>query len=197
LTYQNTYRRAREIFHSDADPAFLGQVDPLKLGQYLTSRSAVSRELREVRIYRGCPAALKDPRGYGANQRQTVVQEGRGQGKVKFIVRTLRYPSDWPSSPPQEKGIDVALAVDFVMMGVRREYDVGIVVSTDTDLVPALEAVTALPSLRCEVAAFSRPKVHCRRLSVKTTPVWCHWIGEPDYVSLSDHTDYNQATITI
>ena len=63
---------------------------------------------------------------------------------MKVIQRTLRYPSDWPSRKAQEKGIDVALAVDFVMMAVAEEYDVGVLMSTDTDLKPALEAVVAL-----------------------------------------------------
>lgn len=197
VDYQNMYSRAREVFHSGADRAFFGQIDPLKLGEYLAPRSAIPRELTEVRVYRGRPDPLKDARGYGANLRQAAVQEARGRGKVKFISRGLRYPSDWPRSKPQEKGIDVALAVDFVVMAVRREYDVGIVVSTDSDLVPALEAVAALPLVRCEVAAFSCPNMHCRRLSVKGAAVWCHWIDEAAYIAMSDHTDYNQPMITI
>ena len=61
-----------------------------------------------------------------------------------MIARDLRYPAGWPAQPAQEKGIDVALAVDFVMMAARREFDVGVLFSSDTDLVPALEAVVAL-----------------------------------------------------
>jgi hypothetical protein len=38
----------------------------------------------------------------------------------------LRYPPEWPRLPAQERGIDVALAVDFVMMAAHVEYDVGI-----------------------------------------------------------------------
>lgn len=197
IDYQNAYRRAREVFHSEADPAYFGQVDPFRLGEYLASCSAVSRELTQVRVYRGCPAAFKDSQGYGANLRQTAVQEARGQGKVKFIIRTLRYPSDWPKSRPQEKGIDVALAVDFVGMALRGEYDIGIIMSTDSDLVPALEAVAVLSSARCEVAAFARPGMHCRRLSIKGARVWCHWIDQATYGAMSDHTDYNQPVITI
>jgi hypothetical protein len=44
----------------------------------------------------------------------------------------------------EEKGIDVALAIDFVTMAVRGEYDVGVIMSTDTDLKPALEAVAQM-----------------------------------------------------
>ncbi len=41
--------------------------------------------------------------------------------------------------PAQEKGIDVALCIDFVAMAIDGLYDVGVIVSTDTDLLPALE----------------------------------------------------------
>ena len=80
---------------------------------------------------------------------------------MTVITRDLRYPPDWPRRPAQEKGIDVALAVDFVMMAARGEYDVGILFSSDTDLVPALEAVIALrpdDPPACEVAAWACPR---------------------------------------
>lgn len=53
-----------------------------------------------------------------------------------MVARDLRYPAGWPAQPAQEKGIDVALAVDVVMMAARREFDVGVLFSSDTDLVP-------------------------------------------------------------
>ena len=37
-----------------------------------------------------------------------------------------------PGERPREKGIDIALAIDFAMMAVRGEYYVGILMSTDT-----------------------------------------------------------------
>ena len=47
---------------------------------------------------------------------------------------------DW-ATPAQEKGIDVALAIDFVRLAITGAYDVGVMMSTDTDLVPALRFV--------------------------------------------------------
>lgn len=38
-----------------------------------------------------------------------------------------------------EKGVDVRLAVDIVTMAQERQYDVGIVISSDTDLIPAMQ----------------------------------------------------------
>jgi uncharacterized LabA/DUF88 family protein len=46
----------------------------------------------------------------------------------------------WPEQPAEEKGVDVALGIDFVRLAVRGAHDVGVLMSTDTDLVPALEA---------------------------------------------------------
>ena len=56
----------------------------------------------------------------------------------------------------------MALAVDFVMMVARCGYDVGILFSSDTDLVPALEAVLALrpqdpPACRSRPPTRARP----------------------------------------
>lgn len=42
-----------------------------------------------------------------------------------------------------EKGVDVRLAVDIVTMAQDRKYDVGYVISSDTDLIPAMQAAQA------------------------------------------------------
>ena len=120
-----------------------------------------------------------------------------GRGLVKVISRPLRYPADWPANPAQEKGIDVALAVDFVTMAVRREFDIGVLMSTDSDLLPALEAVVGLsgrPYPRCEVAAWSRPGAYSRRLRVAGAKVWCHWLRPEDYAAAADLSDYTLPT---
>lgn len=43
-----------------------------------------------------------------------------------------------------EKGVDVRLAVDIVTMAQAKKYDVGIVISSDTDLIPAMQAAQKL-----------------------------------------------------
>jgi uncharacterized LabA/DUF88 family protein len=89
--------------------------------------------------------------------------------------------------------VDVALAVDFVQLAMVEEFDVGVIMSTDTDLRPALDAVLRLrqggPTI--EVAAWSRCDRYCARLSIPGEKVWCHWLSESDYFALGDHTDYN------
>src|SRR5438477_471755 len=117
-----------------------GQTDPLKLAEIIVRKDVHGHELSDVLVYRGRPDSLGEPTAYSANLRQCRRWE-RSSAEVRVIVRALRYPAAWPREKAEEKGIDVALAIDFVMTAVRGDYDVGVVVSTDTDLKPALEAV--------------------------------------------------------
>lgn len=81
------------------------------------------------------------------------------------------------------------------MMAVRDEYDVGILMSNDTDLRPALEEVMALGSQTVEVAAWEplpgrqRYRLRLIGLAPQRQPR-CHWIDYSDYQSIQDTTDY-------
>lgn len=189
LDYQNVYMSARSLFHPMGAPHWNGQIDPLALGRLLVDRSPFDRELAGVRVYRGLPESTKDPKGYGASQRQ--ISSWAQAPEIEVITRTLRYPQNWPTEKPKEKGIDVALAIDFALMDVRGDYDVGVLMSTDTDLKPALEAVAGSGTARAEVAAWSNPNGYSRRLSIKGRNLWCHWLDETDYLRVRDTRDYN------
>ena len=69
---------------------------------------------------------------------------------------------------------------------------VGILFSSDTDLVPALEAVLALrPGDRaCEVAAWAAPGRRPRSLSVRGASIRSHLLTQADYRSVADLSDY-------
>lgn len=197
VDYQNAYREARRAFHSEDDPHFFGQFDPLRLGLHLEQDSAEARVLAGVRIYRGLPSSSRDPRSYSAARRQ--MDSWRRDPRVQVIDRPIRYPVGWPGQcgdqKPQEKGIDVALALDFAIFGAERRYDVGIVVSADTDLKPALEFVAAKRrawgSPVPEVAAWSADNGnHSKRLSLPGERLYCHWIKRSIYLGIRDETDY-------
>jgi uncharacterized LabA/DUF88 family protein len=193
--YQNVYRRARGAFALEDEPGNRGHVNPLALAEVIVQQGLPDRYLSEVRVYRGQPDATKDPRGYTAATRQ--VAAWAKLPKVKVITRTLRYPPNWPNclERPQEKGIDVALAVDFVTSAINGAYDIGIVMSVDTDLKPALEAVARINSNyhpRCEVAAWSPTKkgAYGRRLSIDNANLWCHWLDKSVFDSVADTKNY-------
>ena len=192
LDYQNVYHRARDSFCAPDASASAGQVDPLTLGHLLAGRVPGGR-LGGVRVYCGRPSQRRDARSYAAHQRQTDRQVSRGGGLVTVIARDLRYPPDWPRRSAEEKGIDVALAVDLVMMVASRECDVGILFSSDTDLVPALEAVLALrpgDPPACEVAAWAAPGTRPRSLSVPGASIRRHLLSEAEYRAVADPTYY-------
>lgn len=188
---QNVIRDAKEAFHVPSDPASYGHVYPDRLASLLVSLGIQPRVLDEVRIYTGAPANAHQPVAYRAHMKQRSVWIGAG---VKVFPRTLRYPPDWPQTKAQEKGVDVALAVDLVRYAlVEKTFDIGIVVSTDTDLVPALEAVTDGPAARAwgwprvEVTTWAPNK---KQLRVPGKNIWCYKLDRDQYESVRDHTNY-------
>jgi hypothetical protein len=189
---QNVYKDARRAFFQDSDPSNLGQVDHAKLATLLAERGIAppgkTRVLEECRVYVGIPSSDRDPRANAARLRQKAAWERSG---AKVFGRPLQYPRDWPQHKEQEKGVDVALAVDFVINAARKNFDIGILVSTDTDLVPALEAGDSL------YRAWGTPKIEVsswkpsrKRLQVPGRPLWCHLLERADYDLVKDETRY-------
>lgn len=191
VDYQNVFMAARRGFHSGPYGPTAGQIDPLKLGQLIVDRRRRPSVLQQVRVYRGLPDATKQPQPYAANERQTAAWVRSPQ--VEVVRRPLRYPGGWPKDRLQEKGVDVALGIDFVRLAVRGAFDVGVLFSTDTDLVPALEAALEIKTVgvHVEVAAW-KAKCANRRLSVGGNLPWCHQLYDVDYQAVRDNRDYNQ-----
>jgi uncharacterized LabA/DUF88 family protein len=197
LDYQNVYKGAREAFHPWGAPFWEGQVDPERLGDLIIQKAPqFNRELTQIRIYRGQPDPEREKRAFAANDRQcSYWRDQQACPRTHVTTRTLQYPSEWPREKAREKGTDVALAIDFVAMAVRGQYEVGILMSADTDLKPALEFVHSLPGTpfpRCEVAAWSSETGYSRRLSISGARIWCHWLDRSDYRAVADQTDYTQ-----
>ncbi|HET9895414.1 MAG TPA: NYN domain-containing protein [Streptosporangiaceae bacterium] len=88
--------------------------------------------------------------------------------------------------PPQEKGIDVALAVDLVHLAYRRQYNALVVFSSDTDLLPALELVVSLRLGHVGVACWSGAKP--LRFAGTNRP-WCHFLGQNDWEAVIEDWD--------
>jgi hypothetical protein len=87
---------------------------------------------------------------------------------------------------------DVQLAIDFVTGAIDGDYDVGVIASTDTDLVPAVDFVlTRIAGIRAvEVVAWVDPGGYGPRLQSKVRPVWCHYLKRADYDRIADATNY-------
>lgn len=190
IDHQNTYMRARECFFHEGDPHILGQYKPLLLGKALCPDSDPDRVLTHVRVYCGMPSNEKDRKGYSARRRQITMWSGDAP-TVQTFARPLRYPPNYPSESAQEKGVDVALAVDCVRMAVKGEYDVGILVSEDTDLRPVLEAILDLdrgPTI--EVASWQPLYERPRFLTIPDRYVKVHLLDRRTYDAVADQKDY-------
>ena len=188
---QNAYRRARDRFFPNPQSSIEGQFDPVKLGQLIASRGGpggMPCSLSDVRIYSGRPDPNRNKRTHAAHMRQS--NRWTADGAI-VITRGLRYPPAWTRQPPQEKGIDVALAIDFVRLAIAGAYNVGVMMSTDTDLLPALEFVHGHNPgvIHAAVAAWGIP-TDSQRLRLPSASVWCHWLDQADYNAVADRTRY-------
>ena len=195
VDWQNLLMSARSAFHraEGRSTSSDGQIDPIALGQLICTRppSGRTRELHEVRIYRGEPSPNENPKMHAAHAAQRNAWEQAG---ARVITRPLQYLRDRRTGAviAHEKGVDVQIAVDLVTGAVDGRYDIGIVFSGDTDLRPALEYVANRfsPIPRVEVAAWDRGRK--RRGLTFNAPGgrWCHYLSADDYRAIRDTTSY-------
>jgi hypothetical protein len=118
---------------------------------------------------------------------------GRTQA-VESSIRTRGHSTTAIRQNPREKGVDVQLAVDFVLGMQKGDFDIGVIFSEDTDLHPALEAVGELQGPgRCELAMWRDPmKSGPRQVLSGGVIVPTHMLTMTDYWRMSDDQDYNQ-----
>ena len=185
IDYPNAYRRACSVFFPNPQSGRDGHLKPRAQGQLIANRSAPGGALytlSQVRVYSGRPDPKMDIRTLSAHRKQSQGLELAG---ATVIERELRYQQ----GRPKEKGIDVALAVDFVRLALQGAYDVGVMLSTDNDLLPALETVRDHGPSECrvEVGAWGH-RGQGQRLYYPG--LWCHWLDRSDYTTVEDQTRY-------
>lgn len=188
LDWQNIYRCAREAFGLETQSSAEGTVDPLRLARQLVGLSAgdESLRLREVRIYRGRPDNQRDRKGYSAWRSQTAAWESSMGELLIPRYRDLRYRN----GEVVEKGVDVWLAVDLVKIAFEHSDTRVIVMTSDTDLVPALElAVEIRGSCFVEVAGWVGPNPSADILSVEG--VRRRRLDRKVFERVQDRTDYS------
>lgn len=100
-----------------------------------------------VRFYTGIPESVRDPMwsGYWSNRILAMKRTG-----INVTTRHLRYREKQAFNElgeietivvPQEKGIDVRLALDIVRLARTRQFDVAVIYSQDQDLNEVVEEV--------------------------------------------------------
>jgi uncharacterized LabA/DUF88 family protein len=186
IDWQNCYRSAQDAF----GPGTNGNVNPLALARHLVQAGA-DRELVHLHIHSGVHSNQHNPRAFGARLRQHEAWR-RLDPCVKVFPRTLAYRKRQGVVVPQEKGIDVAVAVDLTRRClVERSCEIGVLVSADTDLLPALELIVEVNGGRAvEVATWSGAFFAPQSLSLQGHRIWQHLLDDRLYRAIEDQTDY-------
>lgn len=95
--------------------------------------------LVEIRYYLGALKRIRNNRK--SEQMYADQQKLFRRLQRQSIVITLGQLIRHPDKTFHEKGVDVRLAVEMIRFARMNRYDVGYLVSSDTDLVPAVEEV--------------------------------------------------------
>ena len=181
LDFQNVHLVGRSLFDSGRE-LHRCVPDPARIADLIASRRRRPSTATAIRAYRGRPDPNRQPVVTASNDAQA--SQWTRDSRVHVIRRQLNYRG-WPDLPPQEKGIDVAVAVDLMHLAFRRQYDALVLFSGDTDLLPALEAIVNLRLAHVEVACWAGFKPLRFPGSNPPRP-WCHSLSMADWDSVTD-----------
>lgn len=179
LDFQNVHLTGHGLFGAGCEP-YRCVPDPVRLADLIAGRRRRSSIAGAIQVYRGQPNPQHQPTPAAANNAQAA--HWTRDRRVRVIRRQLNY-RDWPSRPPVEKGIDVAIAVDLMHAAFRRQYDALVLFSGDTDLLPALETIVQLRIAHVEVACWQAAKP--LRFPGTNLP-FCHFLSEDDWDATID-----------
>ncbi|WP_428115456.1 NYN domain-containing protein [Candidatus Poriferisodalis sp.] len=93
---------------------------------------------------------------------------------------------------PNIAGVDVLLALHLALGARDDRYDVAVVVSADSDLLPAIEEAVRLGK-RVETATWWTPPLPRRARRIPNRALWNHYLGVSDFQAVRDDTDYLMA----
>lgn len=192
LDYENVHRTGHQMYATMGQQRYETVVNPLKIAERLVEKRKNGGELHSVRVFRGRPVPAYQPRAASANDIQAAAWSA--DKRVQVVRRDLKYELlDNGDRPAREKGIDVALATSLVAGALDSDFDVAIVFSCDTDLLPALELVFARRLAHLEIACWTGSKPlwfpeFMRLVPAKHLP-YCHFLKEDDFINARDYSD--------
>lgn len=129
---QNVYRSAKDTWRlkrtSDTYRYTWPSYDVKKLSTTLASKT-LGRTLCQIRFYTGVPEANQDSfwHDFWIEKFNHLKKQG-----VKVYKGRV-------NSSGQEKGVDVKIAVDLILLTYEKQYEVAIIVSQDRDFEPAIK----------------------------------------------------------
>lgn len=152
IDYENVHRVGHSIFASRKQELRSTLIDPLRLAHRLVQAKGDSFWLDSVYVFRGRPVPTRQPRAAAEND--SLANDWSRDKRVHVIRRDLQYFPTSDGFTAREKGIDVAFAVTVTEVALSGRCDNIVAVSTDTDLVPALELVFHRTDVHLEIATW-------------------------------------------
>ena len=178
---QNLFHLAKYAW-GPASPYDYASYDVLKLAEALVLLTP-GRTLEEVRFYTGVPDKKDRPTLHTFWKNK--IRHLESQGITVYEGRI--------NAGGQEKGVDVALALDLVQATYDQRYDVAIVVSQDSDFTPAVRLARRIAGNQGVTLQFESafPFEQGRRISRRGIPE-TKWIrlDKPTYDACLDPVDY-------
>lgn len=130
---QNLYRHAKEAF-GHHHPNY----DPTKLHNAVCA--AQGWEPFGIRFYTGTPSAAVTPMWHGFWSNRLLAMRRAGiyvySRPIRYRTMDIELPdgSVYEIDLPQEKGVDVHLALDVLRLALSNQFDVAVIFSQDQDL---------------------------------------------------------------
>ena len=191
IDYQNMHLTAHNLFSPNVKKG-ASLLHPLHLAQSVISRrgdffkdQVTQFEITQVRVFRGLPSNKQEPQRYAQNLSQK--SEWSKDKRVRVEYLELKYRTK-QGLPPQEKGIDVLTALNFVEMAQSGEFDLVILMTHDTDLQPALKMATLNIGVRIETAGWAG----LNKLRFKEKKLFHTYLTVGDFKNSIDQKDYSR-----
>lgn len=199
IDYQNVHLTAHDKFAPPGTPPHESLVHPLHFANEVVRarnfRARAARtagrpapgpaEVAAVDVFRGQPSNRHDPAAYRRSMMQK--SEWTRDPKVTVNYRPLRYHWDreLDAYRKQEKGVDVLVALRVVRAAEEKNFDLVILASHDTDLIPALEDAHERGGILIETAGWKNAKRLGRDLGL-----WHTELDGSGLVHSRDRKDY-------
>ena len=146
------------LYHSLKN--FFNRAD-IDIGKFV-NRLLDKRRLVRIYYYNAKVGYKEEPERY--RDQQAFFAGVSAISYCELRLGRLVYTSNWPNTPPYEKGVDIQLATDMITHSYKNNYDTAILVAGDNDFVGALQAVKD-NGKHAEVALFGQERTS-RRLRI-------------------------------
>jgi uncharacterized LabA/DUF88 family protein len=100
------------------------------------------RKLLRTYYYNALPNQSADPLAYQSRQR--FIEALRHIPYFQVVLGRIEYREQNGNKVPQEKGVDIRIAVDMLDLAFKKAYNTAILVSGDSDFDRAIEVVKAM-----------------------------------------------------